>query len=201
MPPCIARPKPRLYTVKFRLTYPPVNLSTREVRSRYPPHLRKSFLSTIFNNSAEFGLFSLPCIVQPSPMARRTAAPNPEAFFAHLQTLAKSFDGVEENVACKGTKVESATFKVKGKAFAFLRPTQLMFKLSASLTEASGLAAAHPESIRAGAGGWVTLPLPLSKPIEPEWVEKWMAESYALFNSTAKAPASAAGRSPRAKKK
>lgn len=62
--------------------------------------------------------------------------------------------GVEEGIACAGTSIESRTLKVCGKAFAFVRPGNLMLKLSDSLGAAKAMAARAPERIKVGASGW-----------------------------------------------
>ncbi len=113
-----------------------------------------------------------------------------ESPFAVLLMAARKHPGVEEGVACAGTKLESRTLKVRGKAFAFFKPASLMFKLGESLAEARALAAESPEQWRAGAGGWVEVKatggrLPLAQ------LRRWLAESYALFAGTAGAGTSA----------
>lgn len=116
--------------------------------------------------------------------------------FTALLVAGRKLPGVEEGVACAGTKLESRTLKVRGKAFAFFKPASLMFKLGESLAEARALAAESPEQWRAGAGGWVEVKatgarLPLAR------LRRWLAESHALFANTT----SGAGRPAKQTKK
>ncbi len=96
-----------------------------------------------------------------------------------LGELARRHPDVEEGVACKGTSVESRTYKVKGKAFLFVRPAEARLKLEGSLAEASKLAEKDPAAYSAGAKGWVAFKLAAAPP--KERLERWVAESYGLF--------------------
>jgi hypothetical protein len=118
-----------------------------------------------------------------------------------LRAHALRHAGVEESVACKGTVIQSATFKVRGKAFLFLRPVQAMLKLGPSLPAAVGLAKKSPNSLRAGAGGWVTVPLPARAPVDLARLEAWIDESYSVSAEAPTKRASARTRAPKARAK
>lgn len=106
-----------------------------------------------------------------------------------LEDAALGLSGVERGVACAGTALESATFKVKGKAFLFLRPETVMLKLDASLSEASKLAAEKPELYKVGSGAWVTISLVRPQELSAAALVRWVAESHGLFCATAGKPA------------
>lgn len=94
-------------------------------------------------------------------------------------------DGVEEGVACKGTAAECVTYKVNKKAFLFVRPKAAMVKLGDSIAEAAKLEAAAPELYRVGTGGWVTITLNGAENPDASVLERWIAESYALYAKAA----------------
>ena len=71
-----------------------------------------------------------------------------------LCAYAKSLAGVQEDIACEGTAAESRRFKAQGKSILFVRPKNVMLRLSGSIPEATKLAAKEPELYRVGAGGW-----------------------------------------------
>jgi hypothetical protein len=98
-----------------------------------------------------------------------------------LRKLALAHPGTEEGIACAGTAVESRTIRVGGKAFLFLRPTELRLKLSKSLPEARKLAGKDPSRCEAGAGGWVKLTLRSDEKKPAPFLAAWIAESYGLF--------------------
>jgi hypothetical protein len=106
-------------------------------------------------------------------------ARTPASLTDALGKLARRHPDVEEGVACKGTSLESRTYKVKGKAFLFVRPAEARLKLDASLSEATKLAEKDPETYSAGSKGWVAFKLAAAPP--KERLERWIAESYALF--------------------
>jgi hypothetical protein len=103
-----------------------------------------------------------------------------EAMLA-LRRVALSHPDVEEGLACKGTVIQSATFKVRGKAFLFLRPGKAMLKLDTSQGAASKLAAKKPGGYTIGAGGWATVDLSHPKEVSMKVLASWIAESYGLF--------------------
>ncbi len=98
-----------------------------------------------------------------------------------LRKAALRHPDVEETVACQGTSVESASFKVKGKAFLFLRAGTAMVKLDKSRAEAARLAAKAPDRCKAGAQGWTTITLGGDSAVPPELLKRWIDESYALM--------------------
>ena len=109
-----------------------------------------------------------------------------------LQTLRQAalcHPDVEEGLACEGTAIESATYKVKGKAFLFPRPEKAMLKLDGSLEEALKLATEKPACYKVGSGAWVTITLSNPKDISMEVLSRWIAESHKLFAVTQKKPA------------
>ena len=116
-----------------------------------------------------------------------------------LRKQASGYPEVEESVACKGTVIQSATFKVGGKAFLFLRPARAMLKLGASLPEVMRMAKANTSALRAGSGGWITIPLPAKKPVTAKRLTSWIRESYELFaapRAARAAPRRGQGRRP-----
>lgn len=112
----------------------------------------------------------------------------------------------EESLACKGTVIESATVKVGGRAFLFVRPIHIMMKVDAAMAEVNKMAAKEPERFIAGKGGWVTIKLKPGQPVPPlPMLERWIDESYRLTAGAAaeaKSPAGAgAGKKKAATKK
>src|SRR5215831_1932547 len=99
---------------------------------------------------------------------------------ATLLAHARRHPGIEEGIACAGTKLESRTVKVRGKAFAFFGPDTLRLKLGASLAEAQTFAAKSPDACSAGAGGWVAVRFATGGP-PVAVLRRWLDESHALF--------------------
>ena len=97
-----------------------------------------------------------------------------------LRTLALRYPGVEEGVACEGTKLEKRTLKVGKKAFLFLGPADAMLKLRSSVGEAARLAAKEPDRFKIGANGWATIRFG-GEVIPLALLKKWVDESYRLF--------------------
>jgi hypothetical protein len=116
----------------------------------------------------------------------KKAAPEPEQIMQALRQAARTHADVEEGLACKGTVIESATFKVNGKAFLFLRPGTAMLKLDTSLDEASKLAAEKPACYKVGSGGWATVNLSSPKDLSMDILTRWIAESHGLFAAVKK---------------
>ena len=100
-----------------------------------------------------------------------------------LRELAKGYPESHEGIACAGTAVERRTFKARNKAFLFLGATDAMFKLGASLTEATRLASKEPDRIRVGANGWVKVIFSSDGSGSPplDVLERWIDESYRLL--------------------
>lgn len=108
-----------------------------------------------------------------------TAPANAALLTARLRALALRLPEVTDGVACEGTAVEKRTLKVRGKAFLFLGPADVMLKLGASLSEAVALAEAGL-ACKPGAHGWVTVRLAEESP-ELDVLERWVEESYKML--------------------
>ncbi len=121
-----------------------------------------------------------------------------DAAIAALLASVRRHPDVEEGVACAGTKLESRTLKVRSKAFAFVRPGNLMLKLRDSLDEALGLARAEPEQFQASANGWVTVRLAAAAmpTAMVSRLRRWLDESHALFAAGAAKPTGRARAKP-----
>jgi hypothetical protein len=96
-----------------------------------------------------------------------------------LKKIALGHPEVEEAIACKGTPIESAAYKVCKKSFLFVGAALARLKLDASLGEAKKLAKAKPGSCDVGKLGWVAVSLGPDAP-PPAVLERWIGESYAL---------------------
>jgi hypothetical protein len=106
-----------------------------------------------------------------------------------LQNTARRLSGIEEGVACKGTSLESTTFKVRKKAFLFLRAGEARLKLTESEAEANKLAKSEPARYKVGSHGWVQLKFDVEEPLPRELIERWVKESYSAFASPASSAA------------
>src|SRR5262245_54439102 len=93
-----------------------------------------------------------------------------------LREIAMRFPEVREDVACKGTAIESAAFKAGSKTFLFVGKTVARLKLEKSLPESQRLAAKHPESCQVGALGWVTVSLMPDASPKLDVLERWIDE-------------------------
>jgi hypothetical protein len=100
-----------------------------------------------------------------------------------LRRAALRHPDVEESVACKGTPIESATFKIGGRAFLFLRSGRVMVRLDRSQEEAAGLAQKKPERYKIGSGGWATVTFEGPKDVSIRLLERWVSESYGVLAS------------------
>lgn len=103
-----------------------------------------------------------------------------------LRKQALGYPGVKEEIACKGTKVESAVFRAKKKSFLFLGNGVIRLRLHESLGEAEKLAKKDPARYSTGVGGWVKVVYKESLPIEVAVLKKWVAESFAASETTKK---------------
>ena len=104
-----------------------------------------------------------------------------------LKKIAMRHAGVAEEVACKGTAVESAVFRVGKKSFLFVGADKARLKLDALLGEAKKIAKAQPASCEVGKLGWVAVTYGPGAP--PSGVlEKWIGESYRLAAGPAARP-------------
>jgi hypothetical protein len=95
-----------------------------------------------------------------------------------LKKLALSYPDVKEEIACKGTKVESAVFRANKKSFLFLGNGVVRLRLYESLKAAEKLSKKDPARYSTGIGGWVKVVYGPAQPIEVDVLKKWVAESY-----------------------
>jgi predicted DNA-binding protein (MmcQ/YjbR family) len=117
-----------------------------------------------------------------------------------LRRWAMAEPGVTEDVACKGTALESTSYKLGGRAFLFVQ------RKSGALVLRLKLAASADAAVRAGgtagAHGWVTLTVPASEPAAA--LQGWVHESRELVAgakpASAKATTSAKKAKPSVKK-
>ena len=98
---------------------------------------------------------------------------------AEIRLNASQFEYVDEGQSCSQT-----SFKTGGKAFLYIGEQggryKAMFKLKASLQEASRLAQQHPEDYQIGAKPWVTARFSADEPMPKSRWLKWLKESYDL---------------------
>ncbi len=84
----------------------------------------------------------------------------------------------------EGTSCTQSSYKIGKKAFLYIGMQggrhKAMFKLQASLPEASELASKEPDCYAVGSIGWVTARFTSDKPLPQEVWEKWLDESHAL---------------------
>lgn len=120
-----------------------------------------------------------------------------KATLGALREAALAQPDVEVSVACAGTSVESASFKVRGKAFLFLRNVSAMVKLSVSRAEAERWAQQSPGVCKIGSGGWATITLATLDSAGVQRVRNWIAESYEQFASERSAAPTKLAKKPR----
>ncbi len=112
-----------------------------------------------------------------------------------LRKLAFRYPDVVEDVACKGTALETACFDVAKKSFLFigLRNGEytLRFKLSDSIAEIARLAELEPKRFDTGAGGWSKFVLGEDEAPPLELLAKWIDESHGLISASSKKPRAA----------
>jgi len=98
-----------------------------------------------------------------------------------LRAMALDHKDVTEQVACKGTALESITFQRGSKAFLFLGRKGgfqiVRLKLLKSEEEAKRLAKEEPGRYELGANGWAKLTLGEDS-APAKLLEKWVDESY-----------------------
>jgi len=101
-----------------------------------------------------------------------------------LRKCALAHPDVEEGIACKGTALESSTFKARKKAFLFVQPKdggmKLRLKLDTLAPEAKKLAAKEPDRYGVGAKGWVAATFGPDEAPPKGLLERWIAESYRI---------------------
>lgn len=109
-----------------------------------------------------------------------------------IRLRASRYPGVDEGTACT-----QSSFKAGQKAFLFIGTQggryKAMFKLKASIPEATKLAEAHPDDYQVGSTAWVTARFTAERPLPKQVWQKWLDESYA---STQGAGARAQGAKP-----
>jgi len=93
-----------------------------------------------------------------------------------LRKAALALPGVEEGVACAGTALECATFKIRRKAFLFVNENNARLRLVASRAEAAALAKKEPRRYVIGPQGWAKLLLAEPPPLA--LMLRWLDESY-----------------------
>lgn len=108
-----------------------------------------------------------------------------------LRKVALALADVREEVACKGTAVESPVYRVGKKSFLFAGKKDIRLKLVESFSEAQKLAAKEPDHYQASMG-WVTIRLAQGDP-PMEMLKRWVKESYqsSLEKPKAKKPRAA----------
>ena len=98
---------------------------------------------------------------------------------APIRLKASQYPNVDEGASCT-----QSSFKTGGKAFLFIGEQggrfKAMFKLNASMPEASELAEQSPKDYQVGSGAWVTARFCEERPLPLERWERWLDESYAL---------------------
>ena len=109
---------------------------------------------------------------------------------ATLRAAALALPEVEEAIACKGTALECASFKVRGKSFLFAGQKDWKVKLVESQKEAL----AKPASCKVGAQGWVTIANGDALPTAV--VKRWIGESYRIMAGAAKKKKAARSQRP-----
>ena len=103
----------------------------------------------------------------------------PQKIVENLRAAALAFPDVEEGVACEGTALESATFKVKRKTFLFVSEKNARLRLKQSASEAEQLAKSEPQRYVIGPQGWAKIFLGEDPPLE--LLLRWVEESYRLY--------------------
>lgn len=84
----------------------------------------------------------------------------------------------------EGTACTQSSFKANNRGFLYIGEQggryKAMFKLQASLHEATALAENAPADYQVGTGGWVTARFSAESPMPEQLWEKWLDESYEL---------------------
>ena len=113
-----------------------------------------------------------------------------------LRAIAFRLPDVEEGIACKGTKLEAASFGVGKKSFLFVGlegdTYTVRLKLARSLADAAALAKRQPARLQVGAGGWVKMTFAERDDKKLLPLEPWIGESYhCVVGSARKGPSRA----------
>lgn len=96
-----------------------------------------------------------------------------------IRKAAAAFPGVAQGTSCN-----QSSFKAGKGSFLFIGPGpkgqgfKAMFKLRASMPQASELAKEDPKRFEVGSTGWVTARFTAEEPLPKQIWEKWLAESY-----------------------
>jgi hypothetical protein len=102
-----------------------------------------------------------------------------------MRLRASRYPGVDEGTACT-----QSSFKAAKKAFFFVGTQggryKAMFKLQASMPEATKLAQVDPDAYQVGTTGWVTARFTAQAPMPRKLWERWLDESYAATQSAGK---------------
>ncbi len=96
-----------------------------------------------------------------------------------MRLEASRYPDVDEGTACT-----QSSFKARKKAFLFAGPQggrfKAMFKLEASMAEATRLADEDPDRFDVGKNGWVTARFSAEQPMPKKLWKAWLDESYGL---------------------
>jgi predicted DNA-binding protein (MmcQ/YjbR family) len=103
----------------------------------------------------------------------------PQKIVEKLRKAALALPYVEEGVACAGTVLESATFKIKKKTFLFVSEKHARLRLRKSAPEAQKLAKQEPQRYVIGPQGWAKIFLAEDPPLD--LLLEWLEESYRLY--------------------
>jgi predicted DNA-binding protein (MmcQ/YjbR family) len=103
----------------------------------------------------------------------------PQKIMQSLRKSALAFPDVDEGVACEGTPIECATFKVKKKTFLFVNENNARLRLKQSASEAQKLAKKEPQRYVIGPQGWAKIFLGEDPPLD--LLLRWLEESYRLY--------------------
>ncbi|ANM30685.1 hypothetical protein ABI59_15550 [Acidobacteria bacterium Mor1] len=117
-----------------------------------------------------------------------------------MRLVASEYPDVDAGTACT-----QSSFKARKKAFLFAGPQggrfKAMFKLEASIPEASRLAEEQPDRFEVGKNSWVTARFSADEPMPAKLWKAWLDESYGLAAGGAAAKPKAAPKTKAAAKK
>ncbi len=117
-----------------------------------------------------------------------------------MRLAASEYPDVDAGTACT-----QSSFKARKKAFLFAGPQggrfKAMFKLEASIPQATRLAAEQPDRFEVGKNRWVTARFSADEPMPAKLWKAWLDESYSLATGGAAPGAKAASPNKAASKK
>ena len=117
-----------------------------------------------------------------------------------IRLKASRYPLVDEGTACT-----QSSFKTGKRAFLFIGMQggryKAMFKLQASMSEATKLAAQEPDRYEVGSTAWVTARFTAEDPMPKKLWEKWLDESYELSAGSAKPARTSKARKKKARAK